>query len=136
MENKRYINKSMIIENLENLEYINTLFNSKSITKDFWTHSFLKNYNKKYNQYNLLRDKVIKETNNSSNRNIVNQNNNLKGLKYLSNVYINLKTDSKWVDIILAQEMLGFDIDNKILSDFEKTTEFVLEKTENYLNKL
>lgn len=133
MKDIRYINRPMVVEKIEDLDYINLLFNSKITSKDFWSKSFENNYNKKYNHYNLLRDKVIKQTNNSSDKNIIIQNSNFKGLKYISNVYVNLKTNPMWVDNIVAIEMLRLDIPTVIVDSLDKTTEYVLERIENYL---
>ena len=133
MSNYKYINKIMITDNLYNLDYLNTLHTGEGISMDFWSKSFYNNYNNKYKQYNLLRDKVIRETNDSSDKTILIQNKNTKGLKYISNLYINLKKNPKWVDNIVSIEMLSLNVPSEVLSDFDALTNYTIKKIENYL---
>ena len=104
--NKRYIKREMIIDNINNLSFISSLVNSDGLIVDNWSNNFFKNFDFDFNTYQSKRLEMI---NNSTKQ---------SGLKKLSNVFLNLKTNPTWVDISLVSEILNLPIDkNKKINE-------------------
>lgn len=124
----------MILNNLDNLDYVKELYNSKSLMQDYWSHKFYKNFNKKFRRYNQLRNKILKDIGENSTKPQATSNYYFKGLKYISNIYVNLLKDHKWVDVYLTVEILELYIPNEFKKDLEKSKDFCLNEIEKYLS--
>jgi hypothetical protein len=134
MESKRYITKQMILQNLDNLDYVKELYNSKSLMQDYWSLKFYENFNKKFRRYNQLRNKLLKDVGENSTKSQATSNYYFKGLKYISNIYVNLLKDCKWVDIYLTIEVLELNIPNEVKKNLEESKDFCLTEIEKYLS--
>jgi hypothetical protein len=131
--NKRFVKKEMIVNNINNLNYISNLVNADALVIDDWSHKFYKNFDFNYKNYNDLRKNIISDTEiYSDNKRILEHNSFIK-LKNLSNIYINLKTNPNWVDIQLANSILEEIIPDDISGKFDLLVDFFIERINNYL---
>jgi hypothetical protein len=129
--NKRFVKKEMIINNINNLNYISNLVNADALVIDDWSDKFYKNFDFNYKNYNDLRKNIISDTEiYSDNKRIIEHNSFIK-LKNLSNIYINLKTNPNWVDIQLANSILEENIPDDISGKFDLLVNFFIEKIDN-----
>lgn len=134
MESKRYITKQMILQNLENLDYVKELYNSKFLMQDYWSLKFYENFNKKFRRYNQLRNKLLKDIGENSTKSQATSNYYFRGLKYISNIYINLLKDHKWIDVYLTVEILELNTPIEMKKNLEKSKDFCLSEIEKYLS--
>jgi hypothetical protein len=129
--NKRFVKKEIIINNINNIDYISNLVNADALVIDDWSDTFFKNFDFNYNDYNDLRKNIISDTEiYSDNKRILEHNSFIK-LKKLSNVYINLKNNPDWVDIQLANSILEESISDEISGKFDLLVNFFIEKIDN-----
>ena len=129
--NKRFVKKEMIVNNINNLNYISNLVNTDALVIDDWSDKFYKNFDFNYKNYNDLRKNIISDTEiYSDNKRILEHNSFIK-LKNLSNIYINLKTNPNWVDIQLANSILEESISDEISGKFDLLVNFFIEKIDN-----
>lgn len=113
---KRYINKDMILRNVDNLRYVSRLVRADGLIMDIWSKNFFDNFDFKYESYNKNREEAI-ETNSSD----------LEKLKRLSNILINLKTNPTWLDINLVSEMIG---DKPEMTEIDELSKWYIETIE------
>jgi len=129
--NKRFVKKEIIINNINNIDYISNLVNADALVIDDWSDKFYKNFDFNYKNYNDLRKNIISDTEiYSDNKRILEHNSFIK-LKKLSNVYINLKNNPDWVDIQLANSILEESISDEISGKFDLLVNFFIEKIDN-----
>jgi hypothetical protein len=129
--NKRFVKKEMIINNINNLNYISNLVNADALLIDDWSDNFYKNFDFNYKTYNDLRKNIISDTEiYSDNKRILEHNDFIK-IKKLSNVYVNLKTNPDWVDIQLANSILEEIIPDDISGKFDLLVNFFIKKIDN-----
>jgi hypothetical protein len=117
--NKRYIKKELILNNLDNLDYISNLVNADSLIIDNWSDKFYKNFNFNFKDYNKIREKIIKENIFNLNHREMLSTDNFNKLKSLSNIYINLKKNPDWLDIHLVNTLLEQSIPDDISGKFD-----------------
>jgi hypothetical protein len=126
--NKRYIHKGMILDNINNISYIKNLVNADSLILDSWSKKFFDNFNFKSN-YQKIRSELNEDTKLSSNLSDTKNHSNFNKLKNMSNILINLKTNPKWVDVILVQEILDVkDIDSDKRGKFDFLVQDSIER--------
>jgi hypothetical protein len=129
--NKRFVKKEMIINNINNLNYISNLVNADALLIDDWSDNFYKNFDFNYKTYNDLRKNIISNTEiYSDNKRILEHNDFIK-IKKLSNVYLNLKTNPDWVDIQLVNSILEEIIPDDISGKFDLLVNFFIKKIDN-----
>jgi hypothetical protein len=129
--NKRFVKKEMIVNNINNLNYISNLVNVDALVIDDWSDKFYKNFDFNYKTYNDLRKNIISDTEiYSDNKRILEHNDFIK-IKKLSNVYVNLKTNPDWVDIQLANSILEEIIPDDISGKFDLLVNFFIKKIDN-----
>ena len=133
--NKRYVNKSMILDNMNNISYIKNLVNADALILDSWSKKFFDNFNFKSN-YQKIRRELNEDTKLSSNLEDTKNHNNFNKLKSMSNILINLKTNPQWVDVILVQEILDIkDIDVDRRGRFDLLVQDSIERINSiYIN--
>lgn len=104
--NKRYIKKDIIINNVDNVNYISNLVNADALIVDSWSDKFFKNFNFKWKTYNEIRKEIIDDTKLDSHHNGIINHQKYKDLFSLSNTFLNLKTNPHWIDIHLSHDIL------------------------------
>jgi hypothetical protein len=122
--NKRYIKKELILNNLDNLDYISNLVNADALIIDDWSDKFYKNFNFNFKNYNKMRNE-IKDNNNY--REMVSTD-GFNKLKSLSNIYINLKTNPNWLDIHLVNSIIEESIPDDISGKFDILVHYYIDK--------
>jgi hypothetical protein len=126
--NKRYINSELILNNLNNLDYISNLVKADAIIIDSWSDEFYKKFDFDFKNYNKIRDKIIKDNSIYSNHREMLLSDDFINLKSLSNIYINLKVNPDWLDIHLANSILEESIPDDISGKFDLLVDFFIEK--------
>jgi len=132
--NKRYITKEMIMSNIDDESYIVNLTNADALITDYWSSKFLENFNYKYSEYQSIRESLNTQYSLSSNLSDIQNSIDFGRLKKLSNVFINLKRNPTWLDIILASEILNFKFESNVSGKFNEMLNFTLQKIEEYYN--
>jgi hypothetical protein len=126
--NKRYIKKELILNNLNNLDYISNLVNADALMIDDWSDKFYKNFNFNFKEYNKIRNKIINDNIISSNHREMLSTDGFSKLKSLSNIYVNLKTNPNWLDIHLANSILEESIPDDISGKFDLLVDYFINK--------
>jgi hypothetical protein len=126
--NKRYIKKELILNNLNNLDYISNLINADALIIDDWSDDFYKNFNFNFKEYNKIRNKIINDNIISSNHREMLSTDGFSKLKSLSNIYVNLKTNPNWLDIHLANSILEESIPDDISGKFDLLVDYFINK--------
>jgi hypothetical protein len=126
--NKRYIKKELILNNLNNLDYISNLVNADALMIDDWSDKFYKNFNFNFKEYNKIRNKIINDNIISSNHREMLSTDGFSKLKSLSNIYVNLKTNPNWLDIHLANSILEESIPDDISGRFDLLVDYFINK--------
>jgi hypothetical protein len=126
--NKRYIKKELILNNLDNLDYISNLVNADALIIDNWSDKFYKNFNFNFKNYNKIREKIIKDNIFNSNHREMISTDNFNKLKSLSNIFINLKKNPDWLDIHLANALLEESIPDDIIGKFDLLVNYFINK--------
>jgi hypothetical protein len=126
--NKRYIKKELILNNLNNLDYISNLVNADALMIDDWSDEFYKNFNFNFKEYNKIRNKIINDNIISSNHREMLSTDGFSKLKSLSNIYVNLKTNPNWLDIHLANSILEESIPDDISGKFDLLVDYFINK--------
>jgi hypothetical protein len=134
--NKRYITKEMIMSNIDDESYIVNLTNADALIIDHWSSKFLKNFNYNYSEYQSIRESLNTQYRLSSNLSDIQNSIDFGRLKKLSNVFINLKRNPTWLDIILASEILNFKFEYSLSGVFNEMLNFALQKIEEYYNNI
>lgn len=109
--NKRFISKENIINNFGNVKYISNLVNADALLMDNWSSKFFDNFNFKWEDYQKERKIIVDKYIFSSNLSDTKSDIGFDNLKSLSNILMNLETDPKWIDILLASEMIDVEIE-------------------------
>jgi len=116
---KRYINKDMILRNVDNLRYVSRLVRADGLIMDIWSKNFFDNFDFKYESYNKNREEAIKTNSSDLEK--------LEKLKKLSNILMNLKTNPTWLDINLVSEMIG---DKPEMTEIDELSKWYIETIE------
>jgi hypothetical protein len=136
---KRFINKDMILRNVDDISYISSLVSADALIMDNWSRNFFNNFNLKWKEYNSLRDKLNEDVQFYSFHEPTLEHDNYSKLKNLSNVLVNLKIDPSWTDILLTHDILK-EMDVKftektpdnIIGKFDKLVPYHIELIERY----
>jgi hypothetical protein len=128
--NKRYVKKDNILNSLNN-EYISSFQKADALIMDNWCSSFFDNYNWNYKDYEYIRKEIIDKYKLSSNLSDIENDINLYKLESLSNILINLETNSTWVDVILSIRILDIKLEDKDKGQFEILVQICKESIKN-----
>jgi hypothetical protein len=132
--NKRKISKEMIINNVNNLSYIEKLVNADALMIDNWSDNFYKKFNFKWEKYKELKLELINETRLYSDISQVLEHRNFEKMKFISNIFIELKTNPNWVDIHLINSILEEKIPDEISGNFDLLVNYFINKIDNLFN--
>jgi hypothetical protein len=128
--NKRYVKKDNILNSLNN-EYISSFQKADALIMDNWCSNFFDNYNWNYKDYEYIRKEIIDKYKLSSNLSDIENDINLYKLENISNILINLETNSTWVDVILSIRILDIKLEEEDKGQFERLVQICKKSIKN-----
>lgn len=130
---KRHINKELI-NSTTNFKFISDLVNADCLFMDDWSKNFFNNFNFKYKEYQSNRSKLLEDTKFDSTNQLILNHDNFDKLKSLSNVYINLKSNPSWCDILLVKNILDIKYNEEDSGIFDKLVIYTIYEIDKYYN--
>lgn len=112
---KKFIKRDNIINNIDDISKIVKLTNADSLILDKWSNNFFENFDFNWKKYNKNRD-----------------NSNKDELYKISNIYLNLRTNPKLLDIELISSILERNIEGSLDEMINKSIDLI----EDYYGKI
>jgi hypothetical protein len=127
---KRFISRDLIISKKNIIDILN-LLKADAVICDKWSSNFFENLNEKWEDYQLVRESIIKDNKFSS---AIPDVSEIKDMP-LSVTYFNLINNPNWMDIELClSNFRPIDIPNVIQGRFDELCKFCISLIENKYN--